>query len=265
MVLIHPLSARTVEDFEIIPTEEIEGENEALYDSWDEDLRNRIDSLEDFPLLDENGNEKRVYDPNGKRVLRRYPLINYTKPPCGVLLNLLTCEALFVLDPSMLDDGQEPIRVSLYPQAYLRKIGHMQASSILPDFQEIVDKINKKVTRERNDEDENEDDEDFVLRRPALTGVKFQAYNEMVHRWTDRHGGMDVQQGALTAAAAGRYARSTKDAAAATRTAASVSGLLPHHKMAQKLSNGECPRDLRLEQVYILDLNLLPAEHRNGR
>ncbi|KAF9515149.1 hypothetical protein BS47DRAFT_1391881 [Hydnum rufescens UP504] len=267
--LASDLRAQIAERFDNIPTEQIIAENQdLLYDSWDPDLRNRIRDLDALPLVDEDGNEVRIYDEEGCRVLRRFAVVDVNQPACGVLLNLSTCEALFNLDPSQLDDGECPIHLSLYPQAYLRSVGHAQANGILPDFQVIVNRLNDEITRpDRADDQSDDDDEEWDEHRrpPALRGVKFQAYNEMVHRFTDRHGGMRVQRGAVTAAAAGRYARDAKDCQSATKTWDAVKTLLPHEHMSEQLSPANCPRDLRLEQVYNLDLHRLPEERRNGR
>jgi len=255
-----------VNSFEAIPTRQIVRFNPVLYDSWDLDIRSVVHNLDDLPLLNDAGQEIPVYNEAGARVPRRHQLLDPDLPPCGVLLNLATCEALFNPDLSETHERARRIRVSLYPQAYLRHAGHVQANCILPAFEPIVNAINKSITRD-HDEDPNESDDEDDVRRPpaALNGLKFQAYNEMVHRFTDRHGGMDVQQGTLTAAASGRFARSAKDIAAAKKVLLSVDRSLPHDRMREKLRPRDAPRDLRFEQVYTLDLHLLPQHQRNGR
>ncbi|KAF9518846.1 hypothetical protein BS47DRAFT_1358506, partial [Hydnum rufescens UP504] len=266
--LASDISAQIAQGFEDIPAATIRGQHDVLYDSWDADLRVEIEDLEGLPLLDDSEKEIRIYNQEGNRVPRREPLFYGDEAPCGVLLNLATCEALFVLEPSMIDEGEEHVYVSVYPQAYLRHIGHMRANCVMRDFRAVIKRINNTITHPEGESDDSDDEieAEYLSARPAaLRGTSFQAYNEMVHRFTDRHGGMDIQQGSLTAAASGRYARDARDVRTAKGRSALVDELLPHERMTEKMELENSPRDLRLEQVYTLDLHCMPEEHRNGR
>jgi hypothetical protein len=153
-------SARIAEGFDDIATEQIIEENDdVLYDSWDHDVYNCILDLDALPLVDDNGNEIRIYNGEGEHVSHRLAVMDLSQPTCGVLLNLSTCEALFNLDPSMLDDGEPPIHLSIYPQAYLQSVGHVQANGILLDFQRIVNQLNAEITHPAEESNDNEDNE----------------------------------------------------------------------------------------------------------
>jgi hypothetical protein len=64
--------------------------------------------------------------------------------------------------------------------------------------------------------------------------------------------------------AASQYAQDSKDCRSAAKTWDAVKSLLLHKHMSAKLVPPDCPQDLRLEQVYTLDLHRLLEEHRNG-
>ncbi|KAF9515155.1 hypothetical protein BS47DRAFT_1391885 [Hydnum rufescens UP504] len=187
--LASDISAQIAQGFEDIPAATIRGQHDVLYDSWDADLRVEIEDLEGLPLLDDSEKEIRIYNQEGNRVPRREPLFYGDEAPCGVLLNLATCEALFVLEPSMIDEGEEHVYVSVYPQAYLRHIGHMRANCVMRDFRAVIKRINNTITHPEGESDDSDDEieAEYLSARPAaLWGTSFQAYNEMVHRFTDR-------------------------------------------------------------------------------
>ena len=65
-----------------------------LYDSYDVETRERVD-LSVFPLLDDAGQEMRVYDRDGFRVARRGAIYPPNAVPCGVLVNLHRTDEMF--------------------------------------------------------------------------------------------------------------------------------------------------------------------------
>jgi hypothetical protein len=134
--------------------------------------------LRDFPLLDDRGQEIPIYDSNGARIRRRDVGENEGVPPCGVLVNLATVQALF--DPytssnhdpensstvsSELDDAYAP-KVDVYPLGFLRTVGNLQANGIPPCFYPLVTEINQTVGKQRRQPESDRswwDDEPTLL------------------------------------------------------------------------------------------------------
>jgi len=118
------------------------------------------------------------------------------KPLCGVLLNLKTIEQFYAIgqvnndsdDGLDANDYESSLHVSVYPQAFLKNVGHIQADGISPAFRETLGNINTTITTKYNDEeneDHKDDKEDEVLIDSGLeivSGISSQVYNEMIHR-----------------------------------------------------------------------------------
>jgi len=117
------------------------------------------------------------------------------KPLCGVLLNLKTIEQFYAIgqvnneSDNGLDanDYESSLHVSVYTQAFLKNVGHMQADGISPAFCETLGNINTTITAKYNDEeneDHEDDEEDEALIDSGLeivSGILSQVYNEMIH------------------------------------------------------------------------------------
>ena len=158
-----------------------------LYDGKDPRTRRPVD-LDDLPLLSDERHEVPIYDVRGNRILRRQPMVDLDESSCGVLVDLANIQALFNRIPDVsedimdelstdgYDDDSHLVNIDVYPLAFLRTAGNVQASGIPHCFYNALKRVNESVrtphesqgrphARRRNraspevgDEDEDEDD-----------------------------------------------------------------------------------------------------------
>lgn len=117
--------------------------------------------------------EVRVYDANGRKIVRRYALIAEDQQPCGVLINLKSIHACYSEGgddiSGVYDDGDTTPdtdnlngpAVSVYPQAFLRSAGHIQVKGVMPAFKSIIKDVHRGFEGAYDSEigeDENSDD-----------------------------------------------------------------------------------------------------------
>jgi hypothetical protein len=278
-------SATKVNRWADIPNEEILLEHEVVYDSPDPLVRQEVD-LGELPHSDaETNDENNVYDEEGRRIPRRLGMAAPGTKSCGILVNLETIPELFssfipdhedmVMDPDVYED--EDLRtplVNVYPQAFLRKIGHIQCNTILPQFGPFLSKIRKSVTRPLRgaDDDDDMDDEDDDLFNPddgvvppAVMSLACQFYNELSHRTRPSAALHEVQQGRITSALSGAYGTGRPAAMATHKNIIQeCEASLPHQRFDKKIELDDVPRALRLENVYIIQLESLLPRRRTG-
>jgi hypothetical protein len=248
--------------------------------------------LRDHPLLDDEGREILIYNADGDRIPRREAGENFGVPPCGVLMNLENIQAFF--DPYMAnhderDDasmasselGEDYVpRVDVYPLAFLRTVGNLQASGIPPCLYPLVTEINDLVgkldgpgDRQRRrrrgedrsdvseDEDENEGEDEVrpgrVLRHRAVKPVSAQFYNYMMHRVATRAGQYDSQRGTVTAAISGAFAKTVRHKDIAREKQNHCDGGLPSERFHTRIAVEDCPTSCRAEIVYTVDIRAL--------
>lgn len=204
-----------------------------------------------------------------------------------MLINLETITELFstfipdddgmALDPDIIfdDDICTPI-VNVYPQAFLRKYGHIQCNSILPHFTPFMSKIRNAVSRSSPDQNQDpfdgqpaDGDADEFDHWPSgsLPTVLFasgsQFYNEISHRIRPSADLHDVQQGRITSALSGAYSHGHGQTT--HRIVMRECRLnLPHQRYDNKIKVNDIPRALRLENIYIFQLDSLKRHKRNG-
>jgi hypothetical protein len=241
-----------------------------------------VDDLADLPLYDEYQKEIRIYDEHGRKIARRGASINVNSSACGLLVNLKTISSLFAgsedlnFDDDEDDDSEsgEPrppqkpsVPLSLYPQAFLRDYGHIQAKGTINILNVAIDEINEGLRQnEMPDDDRSSDvyEEARVNVDPVVTGVSSQMYNGVQHRASTNAGTLDVQQGRITATVAGAYATSRKNQKIADRHLAYCKAKLPHNRFKDRIRHDECPTSLRVENVYVMDLTQITPGDRDG-
>jgi hypothetical protein len=197
------------------------------------------------------------------------------------LLNLRTISSLYdepddqYLDPD--EDASDPDSsrphppaVSVYPQAFLRDFGHIQSKGIMHLFTQAVHRINLAFHPHPNDDlvldDPTSDDPSpYPLGGPVLTAISSQGYNELSHRAAPRAGAHDVQQGYITTALSGGFASSRKAKEKASQKRSYCDIKLPHDRFRHKIMLEDCPRTMRMEHVYCVNMQRLPVPKRNGR
>jgi hypothetical protein len=277
-----------VNRWEEVPNQDLIRAHGVLYDSPDPDFRQEVDLFE-LPHRDpETNRENNVYNEEGRRIPRLHGRMARTAKPCGLLINLETIPELFSsfipdhddleVDPH--DAAAEQLQtpsVNVYPQAFLRKLGHVQCNSVLPHFAPFISDIRRSMTRRLRapatleDDDplpeeydlfgDQQDDDDLIP--PVLIPSACQFYNEISHRIRPSAALHDVQQGRITSALSGAYASGpAKRTHAALLRECKIA--LPHQKYDNKISLDDVPRALRLENIYIVQCDSLKPEKRNG-
>jgi hypothetical protein len=258
-------------------------------------------NLDELPLLSNERHEVPIYDVRGKRVLRRQPMMDPTESTCGVLVDLTNIQALFNRVPDISedivdelstggsDDDSYLVNIDVYPLAFLRTAGNLQASGIPHCFYNVLRRINESVRRphdglrrphtcrrnrassEVGDEDDtmmegdqaeeeeeeatNEDEEESLF--PTLQVVKpiaCQFYNYMTHRVAERAGMHDSQQGTVTAAISGAFAKTQKDRSTVSKKQRYCRTKLPFERFHDKIDIPNCPRCCRAEMVFTIDI-----------
>jgi hypothetical protein len=278
---------QAVDRWENRPVAEIVRTHGVVYDSFDEANRREV-NLRECPL-EEHGREINVYDEEGYRVARRLGITDEDAIHNGILINLRDIGDLFRPEIRPGEDIDEdmtvsPVQFHVYPQAFLGSIGHFQAQGLIHGFLPIINKVNRSIgipiqnrgannafNRELFGDGSDEEMEGEVglptqRAQSAVQGIACQGYNGLMHR-ARGHGGTqhEAQQGLLTSTLAGTYATTQKNMHTRTSFHMRCNAMLPHEAFALKLQTDELQRDIRFENVYIVDLWKMKNEHRNGR
>ncbi|KAG2742153.1 hypothetical protein P692DRAFT_201809895 [Suillus brevipes Sb2] len=286
MAVATHISCEIVRGWVQVPINDILSVHDVVYNSPDADVRQPVD-LHSLPLHEPGTQrEVNVYDEEGRRIPRFIGRTRTNGPKCGLLINLETIPQLFSshvahdehldLDADILDDDDMVTpTINVYPQAFLRKYGHLQSGSILPHFKTFVKKVQAKITRRQrrnalnegdDDQDDQDGDNDIVdpnVLPPAIIASGCQFYNEISHRVRPNAGLHEVQQGRVTSALSGAYAKgSGKHVHSTIMHHCGLS--LPHQRYNNAIKMVDVPRDLRLENIYILQLESMDPAKRNG-
>jgi hypothetical protein len=262
-------SAQKVHEWEPIPVEELREDHAVIYDHWDPDNRAEVD-LTEVPLVDDLGQEIRLYSAEGMKIARRDALLDEKEDPCGILINLATIETAYTVGSDNIElmygpddedgdvriDQSAKIEVSVFPLVYLRTFGHIQTNGVLPAFNNIIKQINERFkTNPTADQDP----------RKVLTPVASQGYNELSHRAAPCAGAHETQQGWITAALAGAYATTARAQREAKKKYDYCEAALPFDRFIHKIDVPGCPRALRMEQVFNINVKAMPPRKRTGR
>jgi hypothetical protein len=258
-----------------------------VFDRPDPGYRQLVEDLDGLPILDAEGEEIHIYDYRGNRIARRMAVVDDEGPPCGVLVDLTNIHALF--NPYMSTDGPEDyssttssdsadlhhVHVNAYPLAFLGSVGNIQANGIPPCFLPSITEINQTVSdRRRNPQVPQSDDrssrgEDdnamsvdvgdptFAPSRRAVKPVSAQFYNYLAHRVATRAGRHDTQQGSVTAAISGAFAKSRRHKQIASGKQDYCQLGLPSERFQNKISLEGSPTSCRAEFVYSVDVRAL--------
>ncbi|KAH7904419.1 hypothetical protein BJ138DRAFT_1166511 [Hygrophoropsis aurantiaca] len=294
------ISCREVHRWDPIDPETLIQDHPILYDSYNKRNRHQV-NLANLDLVDTaTKRENYVYDDDGLRVPRRSPVCRRSTAPCALLVDLRHINNLFRNVPHDLDDmyydrhfngdaqNGKGSRIYLYPQAFLGHFGHIQANSVLPHFAPFIDNISLDIARngplntqddlpvEEGMEEELDQHQSELRRRQALNDpesaasnvfrpVGCQFYNELSHRVRATSSTHDIQHGAVTSVLSGLYATSEKAKTAHSKIVRSCSFGLPQERFAKAIDNRDVPRAIRMENVFILDLDCVKEDKRTGR
>lgn len=229
----------------------------------------------------QDGKEIRIYRPDGRKIGRRGAKPIDIDRSCGIFVNLRTIGAVFqdpleldMEDMDLDDDDDSPpppkqdkVSLSVYPQAYLRDYGHIQAKGTLHIMHPVINTLNASLVNDANHSEAGSDEPDDLSdsQSPAVMAISTQMYNGSLHRAATQAGAQDVQRGKLTATLACGDPQTAKN----KRTAESLKHYcevkLPHMRYRDRINIDSCPCDLRVETVYVADMFQLPVGHRDGK
>jgi hypothetical protein len=107
-----------------------------------------ITDLANLPYEDLDGKEIKIFDLEGTLIPRRVPFFSPTAPAGGPLFQLDNVTSMF--DHFHHGDRTGHVDVSIYPQAFMTRYGHLQANTVLPEFHQAAQAINSDLlSRER--------------------------------------------------------------------------------------------------------------------
>ncbi|KAG2071701.1 hypothetical protein BDR04DRAFT_1154169 [Suillus decipiens] len=214
-----------------VPNEDIVQQHGIVYDSPDPHIREEVD-LDNLPHRNPVTRcENNVYDEDGHHIPHLHGKTCCNAKPCGLLVNLETISELFssyihdqddinmLIDPdAYAGEGTSAPSISVYPQAFLRTMGHIQSNAILPHFAPFISDICRSTSRHPctvNLTDNEPLPEEYDLFGDRVDGDRAiplvlipsacQFYNEISHRIRPSAALHDIQQGRITSALAGAY------------------------------------------------------------
>jgi hypothetical protein len=258
--LFIPSSARLASTWEDLDVNELWMSHEdGLFTSHDPNHRQQLtlEELLELAMEDEDGKEIRIYNSQGFYIQRR--LGHVSQKPLGVLANISSVNELF--RPQYNDDtiypqglpGPHNPSIYVYPQAGLRSAGHFQASGLISSFYPHIEDLNQRLRDNLNPHGGT-----------PIMGIASQGYNSVMHS-TRGHGVQhhEAQQGLVTAAMGGRFT-TTKMKDRSRQFVNTCNNSLPHKRFDLKINNNALQRDLRLENIYVIDITALRREDRGG-
>jgi hypothetical protein len=217
--------------------------------------------------LDELDDEEHIFTDKGLEILCYYPIFtDGRRIPYGVLVDFQNLNGLFQPDIHLTHGraGPSTSRYSAYPQAGLVTAGYIQATSLISEFYPLLESINIDIL---NAGAEDFDEDPFVKPgRWLVYGISCQIYNAVMHhtrgRGSQHH---KVARGLVSGVLGGLCIPETASSVKAENLHRTCTAQLPHKSFKIKASNSEVCKDLRLENVYWVDLDQIPEEQRNGR
>jgi hypothetical protein len=216
--------------------------------------------------MDDTGAEIPIYCDKGFIVPRRIARYSRNTLPHGVLMDLRTVNELFETpwdeDYDMDLDDTDLVKCYTYPQAGLKIAGHFQAYGLMKKFSRFIDEVNDDLNNLAVEE--GDDQLDHAYGR-VVQGVACQGYNAVMHSTRgDSAQHHDAQLGMITGALAGSWASTPSTERIAQRLQERCSWQLPHESFTEKIENDQISRDLRLENVYFINVQELHERHKNA-
>ena len=236
-----------------------------IWDGICKDSKRRM-SHQDLENLDEDA---RIFTDEGVEILRYLHCFqDRQRKPCGAMVDFKNLYTLFEpdihLDYARAGPSQPESSYFAYPQAGLVTAGHLQAKSLVSDFYPLLEHINTGIL---GAEGEGAADE-LLVEAPKwpVYGVSCQIYNAVMHH-TRGFGSQhhEVARGMVSGALGGQCVPKTASSGKAKHLLERLQYKLPHEEYEIKASNVEVSKDLRVENVYWVDLDQFPEEDRNGR
>lgn len=280
-----------VDRWEPIDVHDILQDHNHIFDSADPGTRQPINNLIDYPMFDDIGREKRIYDSHGDQILRKLPILKEDEygenPDCPLLLKLKSIpqffqEPLASLNASDSDQGSdnedaairppsaynEPMKCMLFPQAYLKLYGQVQTDRVSPHFCQKIKHINQVIGASIpafHSPSLSDDEEDEV---PAfytpLQPDSCQMYNAIAHKLMMRAGSLDAMQGDITNAMAGSYASTPAAQRRGRKAFEACQQNLPQDRISRRILPDNGCKALRVENVYVMNIQQVKPVFQSG-
>lgn len=217
-------------------------------------------------MQDDDGSEIPIYTQSGYRIHRHLARIHKNTPTYGILIDLQDIASLFHptdTDDLFDEDLQHPqIQYTVYPQAGLVTAGHFQANGLITAFHPHLQQLNNSLISHQDIDDDSTDND---ISDSPIIGVACQAYNAIMHttrgRSAQHH---DAQLGIITSTLAGAWATGYKNQQTARELKDRCDYHYPHNEFQSKISRDTVCTDLRLENTFVINLEDLPNDYRNG-
>ncbi|KAI6008566.1 hypothetical protein EDC04DRAFT_2907060 [Pisolithus marmoratus] len=238
----------------------IQWANPVIYDKPDDDPTWEQVDLADLPLVDEDGFEINVYNPDGFCIPRWKPTSFET---CGALLDLKKVHELFQGTEDAHRHVQNEVPFTVYPLAFTRDLGNVKATGLMLTFACRVMQLNAAIRKDDraarhnvNDDDDNNNHPMIPNHHsPALLGISSQIYNSLSHCVHTEAKFHVVQLGMVTSVFAGASAKSAMGKRHWERRVKFCEQGMPHVRFSQKVSGDGQPQTLQFENTYILDIS----------
>ncbi|KAI6019120.1 hypothetical protein EDC04DRAFT_2607551 [Pisolithus marmoratus] len=251
----------------------IQQANLVIYDKPDDDPTWEQVDLADLPLVDEDGFEINVYNPDGFCIPRQKPTSFET---CGALLDLKKVHELFQGTEDAHGHVQNEVPFTVYPLAFTQDLGNVKAAGLMPTFACRVMQLNAAIHKDDrathcnvNDDDDNDDDDNDPMmpnhHLPALLGISSQIYNSLSHHVRTEAKFHVVQLGMVTSTFAGSSAKTATGKCHWEHQVKFCEQGMPHVRFSQKVSGDGQPQTLRFENTYILDISRMRPDLHTGR
>ncbi|KAI6025413.1 hypothetical protein EDC04DRAFT_2606295 [Pisolithus marmoratus] len=248
----------------------IQWANPVIYDKPDDDPTWEQVDLADLPLVDEDGFEINVYNPDGFHIPRQKPTSFKT---CGALLDLKKVHELFQGTEDAHRHVQNEVPFTVYPLAVTQDLGNVKATGLMLTFACRVMQLNAAIREDdraaRCNVDDDDDDNNNPMipncHSPALLGISSQIYNSLSHHVHTEAKFHVVQLGMVTSAFAGSSAKSVTGKHHWERQVKFCEQGMPHVRFSQQVSGDRQPQTLRFENTYILDISRMHPNLHTGR
>lgn len=185
----------TVNQWSDVPIPDIVAHNPIAYDKDDEDETRQEVDLYTYPTYDLFGDEIPVYTQDGHKILRRRA---EDADPCGNLLDLASVHTLFERAPDAYGVAANAVPFSVYPLAFTRSLGNVQADGFIMPFKHRFNLLNTKIQEQINTVDEEDEPSLLPPGAEIIHPVCAQMYNALSHRVRNEAKFHSVQLGLLT-------------------------------------------------------------------
>lgn len=160
---------------------------------------------------------------------------------------------------------QNAVNFSVYPLAFTRSLGNVQADGLIAPFSRRLDILDENIRQRINEQNDPDEVEAIEPAARIIHPVSSQMYNALSHRVRNEAKFHDVQLGLMTSVLSGTTVeRAAQKTLWSCRMRLCNNGL-PHERFDRKVSGQGQPECMRFENSYRVDVYQLPDNMRNGR